>query len=155
MKRNDVILIACLLIICGLLFAGMKFWQKRNTDADAYVEVKVDGEVYATYPLNEDRVERIEYDNGCYNVLEIKDGKANVTEASCPDQICVRHKAIHYSDETIVCLPNKLTITVVGGNQNQIDATTNQANRSSIKGPVTLHLYVKLGYTQTGLVNNI
>ena len=125
MKKNDVILIGCLLIIFGLLFAGMKFWQKHNTDANAYVEVKVNGEVYGTYPLDEDREEKIEYENGGYNVLEIKDGKANVTKASCPDQICVRHKAIHYSDETIVCLPNKLTITIVGGSQSQIDATTN------------------------------
>ncbi len=125
MKKNDVILIASLLIICAISLLAIKLWQKQSTTDNAYVRVEVDGKVYGTYPLNEERTEKIQFENGSYNVLVIKDGKADITEASCPDQICVRHMPIHYSDESIVCLPNKLTVTVVGGQENEIDATTN------------------------------
>ena len=125
MKKNDIILIAFLLILSVIFFAGTKLWQKYSTKGEAYVQIEVDGKVYGTYPLAEDRTERIEFEDGCYNVLVIKDGKADVTEASCPDQICVRHRPIHYSSESIVCLPNKLTVTIVNGQENEIDATTN------------------------------
>ena len=34
-------------------------------------------------------------------------------EASCPDQICVNHRAINSVGETIVCLPNEIVLKVV------------------------------------------
>ena len=125
MKKNDFILIGAILILALLSYGIMNFWQRSNTHDDAYVEVKIDGQVYATYPLNEDRQEIIETGDGEYNTLVIKDGQADITEATCPDKICVKHRGIHYSGESIACLPHKLSVTVVGGEDNEIDATTN------------------------------
>ena len=51
--------------------------------------------------------------------------KASIEEANCPDKICVNHRAIHYSGDSVVCLPHKLTVTVVGGQEDEIDASTN------------------------------
>ncbi len=45
---------------------------------------------------------------------EIHDGKADVTEADCPDKLCVHQKAISKTHETIVCLPNKVVVEVTG-----------------------------------------
>ena len=124
MKKNDVILIAALLVVALLTAGGMRIWQMNNTKDTANVVVTIDGEVYGTYPLSEDRTERIELPDGSYNILVISDGYADVTEASCPDQICVKHNHIRYSKESIVCLPNKVVVTVEGGKENEIDGAT-------------------------------
>ncbi|WP_022768701.1 MULTISPECIES: NusG domain II-containing protein [unclassified Butyrivibrio] len=124
MKKNDVILIAALLVVALLTAGGMRIWQMNNTKDTANVVVTIDGEVYGTYPLSEDRTERIELPDGSYNILVISDGYADVTEASCPDQICVKHNHIRYSKESIVCLPNKVVVTVEGGKENEIDGST-------------------------------
>ena len=124
MKKNDVILIAVLLVVALLTAGGMRIWQMNNTKDTANVVVTIDGEVYGTYPLSEDRTERIELPDGSYNILVISDGYADVTEASCPDQICVKHNHIRYSKESIVCLPNKVVVTVEGGEENEIDGST-------------------------------
>ena len=124
MKKNDVILIALLLVVALITAGGMRIWQMNNTKDTANVVVTIDGEVYGTYPLSEDRTERIELPDGSYNILVISDGYADVTEASCPDQICVKHNHIRYSKESIVCLPNKVVVTVEGGEENEIDGST-------------------------------
>ena len=124
MKKNDVILIAILLVVALLTAGGMRIWQMNNTKNSANVVVTIDGEVYGTYPLSEDRTERIELPDGSYNILIISDGYADVTEASCPDQICVKHNHIRYSKESIVCLPNKVVVTIEGGEENEIDGST-------------------------------
>ena len=124
MKKNDIILIAVLLAATLLTAVGMRIWQMNNTRDAAKVVVTIDGQVYGTYPLDEDRTERIELSDGSYNILTISDGYADVTEASCPDQICVKHNHIKYSKESIVCLPNKVVVTVEGGEDSEIDGAT-------------------------------
>ena len=47
-------------------------------------------------------------------ILTIKDGKADMTFADCPNQICVHHEAIMNKGETIVCLPNRVVVEIGG-----------------------------------------
>lgn len=124
MKKNDLILIAVILVFALVSVAGIRIWQKNNTKSDAVAVVTVDGARYGAYPLSEDTTERIELADGTYNILVIKDGYADVTEASCPDQICVNHNRIRYSGESVVCLPNKLIVEIEGGEDNGIDGST-------------------------------
>ncbi|MBP1754602.1 MAG: putative rane protein, partial [Firmicutes bacterium] len=49
----------------------------------------------------------------------------DMLEASCPDEICVKHKKIHYSNETIVCLPNKVVLEVMDTEDSGVDAISN------------------------------
>ncbi len=46
------------------------------------------------------------------NLVEIKNGKVDVVSAECKNQICVNHKKITKKGEQIVCLPNKIIITI-------------------------------------------
>jgi hypothetical protein len=74
------------------------------------VVVTVDGEEYARLPLYKDTELEIVSERGT-NLLIIKDGEAYVSEASCPDKICV---STGKADElkSVVCLPNRVTVRV-------------------------------------------
>lgn len=106
--RNDVIFIAALLAVVAVAGACLYFFRGEGNS----VTVSIDGTVVATYPLNVDRTEEILTESGGHNRLVIRDGKAYVDSASCPDGICAAHKPIHREGESIVCLPNKVVITV-------------------------------------------
>ncbi len=124
MKKNDIYLIAIIVAVSVLLIAGIRIWQKGNTGDGASAVVTIDGKRYGAYPLSKDITERIDLPDGSYNILVISEGFADVTEASCPDQICVHHNHIRYSGESIVCLPNKLIVEIEGGEDNGIDGST-------------------------------
>ena len=115
--RADVLLIAALLILAGGLFLAQRLTRQNGASAVVYVN----GERTAAYPLSEDTTVTLRAPNGGCNVLVISDGCARVSEASCPDGICVRAKPIRYEGETIVCLPNKTEIRVEGASCSDVD----------------------------------
>lgn len=123
-KKNDIILIGGILVLALLAYVGMTLFQGANTH-NAEAVVLIDGVEYGSFPLDTDTVERIELPDGSYNVLEIKEGKADVTEASCPDGICVNHRAVSRQKQSITCLPNKLVVEIRNGEVSDVDAVTN------------------------------
>jgi hypothetical protein len=120
-KRNDLILIGAVIILCLGFLAYMYFMKEEGSK----VEVTVDGNVYDTFDLTEDTTFTVELEDGTWNTFEIKDGYVNMLDASCPDKLCVKHKDIHYNHETIVCLPNKVVLEVVGGDESEVDMIAN------------------------------
>ena len=75
------------------------------------VKVTVDGELYGIYSLQKDQKVEIKTENG-YNILVIEDGKAYVKDASCPDGICSSHRPIKHTGASIICLPNKVVVSI-------------------------------------------
>ncbi len=112
--RNDIILAAVILIIA---VAGLLFVKFTKTQGNTVV-VKIDGKETVSFSLSEN----IRYEiktgksNENINVLVIKDGKACITEADCPDGICKEYRPVSYAGETIVCLPHKVVIEIIGDN---------------------------------------
>ena len=90
------------------------------------VRITVDGVVQGTYSLEKDNEIAITGD-GWTNNLVIKNGYADMTEADCPDKICVNHVKISQVGESIVCLPHKVVVEIVGEKQkdNQFDVIAN------------------------------
>ena len=108
LKKQDMILIAVILAAAVLLFLGAKLMHK----SPEIVEVSVDGKVVETLDLAKDQELTIDSVSGGTNHLIIKDGEAWVSEATCPDKICVHQGKIHLDGEIIVCLPNKMTAQI-------------------------------------------
>ena len=109
--RNDVILI-CVLLFVSLL--GMLYLFVFREGGDT-VKITVDGELYGIYSLTEEVTEEIRTGEG-YNRLVIHEGRAYMESANCPDGICVEHRPIFRSGESIVCLPNRVVISVIADN---------------------------------------
>ena len=108
--RNDIILVAVIFVFA---IAFLLFFQ-MNKQQGSSVIVKIDGVDKYTYSLNEDfTVDIFTGENDEFiNTLVIKDGKAYISQANCPDKICEGHRAVSYSGETIVCLPHKVIIEI-------------------------------------------
>ena len=54
--------------------------------------------------------------------FEVKNGKICLTNASCPDKLCEKTGYIGSSGQSIICVPNKITVTVVGSDES-VDVT--------------------------------
>lgn len=106
MKRNDLIL-AGVLVAIALLSGILLFLLRKPGNI---VVITVDGQEFGEYPLDEDRVIDI---NGT-NVIRIKDGEAKMIQADCPDKLCMDQKAISSSQESIICLPNRVVAVIEG-----------------------------------------
>ncbi|SHL48030.1 hypothetical protein SAMN02745136_04992 [Anaerocolumna jejuensis DSM 15929] len=120
-KKKDIIL---LLVILFIALGGLLIFRITQKSGDMVV-VAVDGVVTQEYPLNKDLTVDIKGVNGGTNHLVIKDGYADVTEASCPDKICVKSRKINKTGESIICLPNKVVVKIVGRDTPEVDGSTN------------------------------
>lgn len=119
MKKVDLIVIAVVLAVSGVLFF---FLYGVNSDSGKYVQVEVNGEIVETLKLDEDFEKQYDF-NGGTNTLVISNGKADITEANCKDEVCVNHMPISRAGESIICLPHKMVVTVVDElNDSEIDA---------------------------------
>ncbi len=49
------------------------------------------------------------------NIVQVERGRVRVSEADCPDQVCVNQGWITDGTAPIVCLPHKLMIEIVNG----------------------------------------
>lgn len=106
--RSDLILVGVLLVIS---LSALLFYFVNRTEGST-VLVSVDGKRVAEYPLS---VNCTYYINNGTNVLVIEDGYAYISEANCPGyQDCVEEGKKCFVGEQIVCLPNKVTIEIVG-----------------------------------------
>lgn len=110
MKKRDIILIASILIVAIAFFLIVELTKEEG----AGVTVKVDGVKVAEYSLSKNGTYPL---NGGTNILVIENGKAYLTDANCPDKLCVHQGKISRTGETITCLPNKLTVSVFGAEQ--------------------------------------
>lgn len=114
--KNDIILTASVLIVAVLVFFIIGLITKNGN----YVEVKKNGEIIGKYSLAENRTVEIKDENG-YNLLIIEDGKAFISEASCPDKLCVNQGKVSTNGKALVCLPNKTVITVYSDDDGEVD----------------------------------
>ena len=117
-KKNDLFLISGLLLVFLLIILVLGL-SKRTGSA---VQVSVDGVVKETFPLSENREYIIEgYDKGT-NTLVIEDGKAWVKDTSCPDHLCEKMGKISSVGQSIICLPNRVVVEIVGDDAPEYDA---------------------------------
>lgn len=108
-KRNGIYLVAGLLLTALLLYTFNRLLF--NTEA-VRVEVSVEGTIIETFDLDETVDQVISGYGGGTNHLIIKDGGVSIAEASCPDKVCVRQGIITETGQSLVCLPNKLIVTL-------------------------------------------
>lgn len=115
--KNDVIFISFLAVFC---IAVCVWVYKGGAVEGSNIMITVDGKEYGTYSLFEEQTITIG-EGDVKNIIEIKGGKAYMREASCPDQLCVDQNEISFDKESIICLPNKVVVTVISDVEGELD----------------------------------
>lgn len=110
-RRNDFLLFLFILILA----AGWMIFSRFQSTPGLIAQVSVDGQVVETLPLNQDGEFDIAGINGGSNHLIIESGQIWCSQATCPDHLCVQQGKKSMSGETIVCLPNRMSVTVLEG----------------------------------------
>lgn len=114
MKKNDLILAAVIILAAFAVFAFQCF---RQDNGEHHIQITVDGELFGTYDLTVDQTIEI----GSTNRVVIENGEARMEQADCPDQVCVNHRAIRRNGESIICLPNRVVVTVESSEESGLD----------------------------------
>ena len=112
--RADVLVIAAILLL-ALSMVLVTFLTKEE---GAVAVVEIDGVKAGEYPLDVDGTFPL---NGGTNVLVIENGAAYLNYSNCPDHTCENTGKIRYVGQTIICLPNRLSITVTGDSSDGVD----------------------------------
>lgn len=115
MKRADFILTGMILIMAGVLFL---ISSAKTITGGAELVITVDGEEFGRYDLRGDAEIKI----GDHAVCRIRNERVSMTEADCPDKLCVHSAEIGREGGAIVCLPNKIILKIEGTGQTAPDA---------------------------------
>lgn len=122
-KNLKWVCVFLLLIIISLLVLLI---HERLGETAKTAQIIQDGQVIQTIDLQNVK-EPYEFEitakNGGHNTIRVENGKIGIIHASCPDKICVKQGFITNGTLPIVCLPNKLSVVVVNGND-ELDAVT-------------------------------
>lgn len=121
LKKGDIIICIALLLFSVL---GL-FLPAFHAGNGAMVVVSINGISYTEVSLSKDQTVEIKgNDDSVCNIIAIQDGQARMLSATCLNQVCVRQSSISATNETIICLPNKVIIEVTSSIDNQIDSVS-------------------------------
>jgi hypothetical protein len=127
MKKGDKIVVIILLITVILSFGGTLIYKNVIKGSEKIAIIKSDSKILRTIDLNkvvEDEEFTIKTKGGHYNTILVKNGSIRVNDSDCLHQECVKMGEISDPGGLIVCLPNKLMISINGENINGVDGAT-------------------------------
>ena len=113
MNNRKLLNVKDLLIIVLLMGLAIGALLLRGTSGEAsYAVITLDGAAVDRIPLETD---------GSYSFPDIPgmtftvaDGAVSVSESGCGDKVCVRTGAVSHRGEAVICVPNRVAVTVEG-----------------------------------------
>lgn len=108
--KADIVLFIVILVL-GTAISAYAF---VGGDKGEQVVIKVRGVEQGRYKLSENKSIDLKQHSHTNTVL-IKDGKVKMKYSDCNNQNCVHQGEISRTNESIVCLPNRVSIEIVGG----------------------------------------
>ncbi|MBR1497615.1 MAG: NusG domain II-containing protein [Oscillospiraceae bacterium] len=111
--RTWVILVSA----AALILAALS-WYLLGTRRDSrIVEILQDGKLLRSIDLaavTEEYSFEVEWPGGGSNTIRVQPGRVCVSDADCPDRVCVSQGWLSDQPTPIVCLPHRLVIRVAG-----------------------------------------
>lgn len=109
MTRADWVVITLASLLVAALY--LHYWQPAH--AATAVEVRSGSALVGRYPLNQNRVLDV-HGLGGISHLEIRDGRVRFTASPCRNRICIQGGWLSQTGDTNACLPNGVSITLLG-----------------------------------------
>lgn len=125
-RKAELLFAAAVLAVAVGGFALAHAADAAHTDGHAVATIARDGVTVETIDLDavdEPYTLRLDDERGT-NAVAVEPGRISVTQADCPDEVCVRTGWIDGPATPIACVPHGLTITVAreGGAADGLDA---------------------------------
>ncbi len=118
-KKADILL-GITFVLLGLC---LSFLVAQSDISPKYVRVTVGSELYGTYDLSQNQDISIKK-NGHINKIRISNQKVRMIESDCKNQVCVEQGNIERANQSIVCLPNQVMVTIDGENKTAADSVS-------------------------------
>lgn len=106
-----------LFVIIGIIATVVLLLLIRPHTSAHYVIITKNKKEYGQYDLRVDQKIKIDDEN----TLQIKNNQIKMIQATCPDHLCIKQGAISKKGQSIICLPHKLIVEVISGDENQQD----------------------------------
>ena len=129
-RKKAVLLTTALLVIAVLCVVRIYVVSHSSVENGQalYADLYQNGELLQTIRLDTVTAEytfEVSGNAGATNTVCVRPGSIAIVSASCPDQICVHQKAISRNGESIICLPSRIVLKIVDGEEAELDAVTN------------------------------
>ena len=123
MEKGDKLLALILVVI--FIFAIGQYTFVSISKVKRTIIIRSDGEIVQQIPLNKttEIITTIKSKEGTIT-MQVKNGKVHIIESTCHDKLCIKQGWISKTGESIVCLPNRISISITGEEKNEIDSIT-------------------------------
>ncbi len=109
LTRADMLLLLVVTSLVGWSYVAI--WSAKTAALE--VEIWSRGERVHTLPLAEDRQLAVAGALGDSHI-EIKHAEARFVDSPCSNKLCVLHGWLQHAGETTACLPNQVSLRILG-----------------------------------------
>ena len=110
--------IADFIVIAVVLLLAFGIWlYPALSSAGEYATIEQDGQTQTVSLMQNSELSLP------HATITVSNGNISITQADCPDQVCVKTGQISRSRQSIVCVPNHIVITIHG--KSPVDAIAN------------------------------
>lgn len=116
MKKGDKALFVIFLLslaLSGIFFLQRKFAEEKNLHA----EIMQDSRIVRTIELKKGESYDIPIKADGFNLISVRDGSISITSSDCRNEDCMKMGTISHGGESIICLPNRLSIRISGSSE--------------------------------------
>ena len=110
-KKTDYIVISLLFLLISLFFCAT-IMTSNGDSPEKYLQISINGEVKYKVSLSDNREIDLKEE---HVKITVNNNRAMVSESDCPDRVCIKSGYIEKEGESIICLPNRLSLKIVGG----------------------------------------
>ncbi len=108
MKKSDIIFILLAALLIGGVFLA---FEMISNSYGRTVVIEEGNEVVGSYPLSEDRTITVQGPLGVSTVV-IEHREVYMDDSPCSNKICIDMGHISEKGDSIICLPNRVYITI-------------------------------------------
>ncbi len=106
---GDWLILGIGLVVVAILFGAL--WRPEHA---ARLQIRDQHGVFGTYSLAQDRTIEIPGPQGV-NRITIRQGRVRFSQSPCRNQYCVHQGWLSHAGEAAVCLPNRVSVELLGG----------------------------------------
>ena len=103
MKKGDIIIIVSIALATALGIASMFVFSGEGST----ITIKQNNETIYSGSLYKDNEVALST-----NTVVIENGEVYMKDATCKNQVCVKHSKISSKGESIICLPNRVIVEI-------------------------------------------